>query len=154
MTRILISVLLLALSFSFDGLSQDKSGKVLRHKWRPVRVTSYTDRVEGAEAKKNLDAFEAFLKAEMAAKDDRYKKDIINGMWFYAISHNWSFPEETDFKLPPYHGQAVTPMSQRTADLLMEAWNHYQGKIGEEHPSLRAALDSAMQRIIGKSIDQ
>lgn len=154
MKRLLIAVLLLGIAFSFDCHSQDKAGKVLRHRWRPVRVTSYTDHVAGAEAKKNLDAFEAFLKAEMASNDGRYKKDIINGMWFYAISHNWSFPEETDFKLPPYHGQTVTPMTQRTADLLMEAWNHYQGKIGEEHPSLKAALEGTMQRITGKSLDQ
>lgn len=154
MTRMLISVLLLALSFSFDGLSQNQSEKELRYKWRPVRATSYTNRVEGAEARKNLEAFEAFVKAEIAASDDRYKADIINGMWFYAISHNWSFPEETGFKLPPYHGQDVTPMSQRTADILMEAWNHYQGKIAQEHPLLKDALDAAMKRIIGKTMDQ
>ncbi len=154
MIRIIISVLVLLASVSFDCLSQDKSEKTLTYKWKPVKVTSYTDRIPGAEAKMNLEAFEAFVNAELTEKEDRYKIDIINGMWFYAISHNWSFPEETDFRLPPYEGQTVTPMTRRTADVLMKAWNHYQDRIGEEHPSLKAALNKTMLRITGKSINQ
>lgn len=151
MTRIILCITLLLMSLS--GQAQGNAEKYKGYKWRPVKVTSYTDRVAGAEAKKNLDAFEAVVNAETADKSGTYKMDVFNGIWFYSISHTWSFPEETDFKLPPFEGQTVTPMTQRTADLLLQAWDLYKEDIEANYETLKKALDSAMKRLTGKSLD-
>ncbi len=151
MTRIFLCITLLILSL--NGHAQGAAEKYKGYKWRPVKVTSYSDRVPGAEAKKNLDAFEAVVSAEVSEKSDTYKMDIFNGIWFYSISHTWSFPEETDFMLPPYEGQTVTPMTQRTADLLSQAFELYREEIDSKHKSLKDALNSAMIRLTGKGLN-
>ena len=152
MTRIILCITLLMMSLGC--FAQINAEKYKGYRWRPVKVTSYADRIAGAEAKKNLDAFEILVNAEVSERAGNYKMDIFNGIWFYSISHNWSFPEETDFKLPPFEGQTVTPMTRRTADLLIQAYGLYKEDIEANHQTLKAALDSAMKRITGKSLDQ
>ena len=153
MIRIIFCCTLLSLLGSFGGFAQSGAEKYNGYKWIPVKVTSYADRIEGAEAKRNLDAFEAIIKAETAERSDKYKMDIFNGIWFYAISHTWSFPEETGFRLPPFEGQTVTPMTQRTADLLLLALDLYKEEIDTEHSNLKEALNATMIRIIGKGLN-
>lgn len=153
MIRIIFCCTLLSLLLSFEGFAQDRADKYIGYKWAPVKVTSYADRIEGAEAKRNLDTFESVIKAESAERADRFKMDIFNGIWFYSISHTWSFPEETDFRLPPFEGQTITPMTQRTADLLQQAYDLYREEIDTKHINLKSALTSAMNRITGKGLN-
>ena len=153
MIRIIFCCTLLSLLLSFEGFAQDSAEKYIGYKWTPAKATTYANRIEGAEAKKNLDVFETVIKAESAERADRFKMDIFNGIWFYSISHTWSFPEETDFKLPPFEGQTVTPMTQRTADLLLQALELYKDEIDTNHVNLKTALNSAMVRLTGKGLN-
>lgn len=150
MKKILLAVALIASGFT--AAAGEDADKYLGYAWQPVRLSSYTIRGEAPEIEENLTALTALCEAEKKEGTGKYMNDIIDGLWFYAMSHAWSTPAETGGKLPSREGQAPTPTSIRTAETLINVWNAVSAKVNSRAPQVGETLAETMKRLTGKDL--
>lgn len=151
-SKLFITIFLSAFALVSPAFAGDTDAdRLIGYKWQPVLLSSYKSG-QAPEVQANLNAFAALVAAEKASGEGKYLPDIINGFWFYATAHTWSLPSETGGKLPPREGQAPTPTSLATADILIDAWKLFSQKINKDLPILEPSLDATMKRISGKNL--
>ena len=146
----LISALVL---FALAAKGAEPADKYLGYVWKPVKFSCYAQG-RAPQIEENLEAFNTLAKAEQKSADGKYMTDLIDGFWFYAISHAWSSPEETSGKLPSRYGQSPTPTSLKTAALIEKYWKVFSEKINARAPELEHALRNTFKRITGKELQQ
>lgn len=144
-------IMMLLLAVSFTAFADEAADKYVDYKWKPTRLSSYK-KGNAPEIRENINAFKALAEAEKNEGTGKYILSLIDGYWFYAISHSWSAPSETGNKLPDRYDQKPTATSLEVADMLSQYWPCFREKINARAPQIEATLRAAMKRITGKEL--
>lgn len=144
-------LIFLLLAVSCAAFADESADKYLNYKWQPTRLSSYK-KGEAPEIRDNITAFRTLAEAETKEHTGKYMLAVIDGFWFYAISHSWSSPSETGGRIPDRYDQKPTATSLEVAEMLCRYWPEFKETINKRAPQIEQTLRDAMKRITGKEL--
>lgn len=149
MKKLLVFLFLMMVSGA--ALADEAADRLIDYKWKPTRLSSYK-KGDAPEIRENIEAFRTLAEAEKKERNGKYMLALIDGFWFYAISHSWSAPAETGCRLPDRNDQKPTATSLEIAGMLSLYWPEFKETVNRRAPQIEPTLRDAMKRITGKEL--